>query len=162
MLSALNFIAQAHRKDRNTPAPASLAPPSRHVRRAFRSEPQITSTTPLVSYACCWLPPRPNPSPSGALQPPGRFLRSCAAAGARRRRVPPPPARPFTLSRQILNQRARLDPSPSNLSHPIRIQASRSKRTGSPCKFCLRAPLVFHIQPAVLFSVKIFTLRPRF
>ena len=27
----------------------------------------------------------------------------------RRRRVPPPPARPFTLSRQIQNQRARLD-----------------------------------------------------
>ena len=52
LLSALDFVAQEHRKGRNTSAPASPAPPSRHLRQAFRSEPQTTSTTPSVRYAC--------------------------------------------------------------------------------------------------------------
>ena len=85
-----------------------------------------------------------------------------AAAGEESRRASPPPAPPNHPGRQIWNQRPRLDPSPSNLSHPIWIQAPRSKRTGSPCQFCLRAPTFLPYQPALLCSSKIFTDRPYF
>ena len=143
LLSALNFVAQVHRKDRNTPAPVSLAPPSRHLRRAFRSEPQITSTTPPVGYACRWLRPRPNHGPNRALGRRLDLLRSRTAAEQgvpASRAAPTSPNRP---GRPISDGRPRLEPKPFR-SRPSDLDPSaQMQRYRFALAFLLKRPWSF-------------------
>ena len=93
-------------------AGVSPPPPSRPCRREFLSQPHSAPLSAPVAYACHGHAPEPS---RGQNRPRGcRFglPRRSAAAEHAAGDVPPPPSPASTLSRRILNQRARLDRGP--------------------------------------------------
>ena len=106
--------------------------------------------------------PWPKPSPGASDRPTPASFQPRAAVERLFRRVPPPPPRSLCLSRTIHRGRTRLDRVPVRSNPPDLDPTDQIRRYRFACPFCIRAPSFCYYQPAILYSVKTFTLRPRF